>query len=178
MPDSFRQRYFGDNTGQFASAEPMELSAPNSKSLRDTMTAASKLAPGGLPWQSWRPSTNVEVAPGDAATNILKMFMQKDALDRKILGLNAQEDTSMMLPTVPQLNPMAMFNRPAGPTLPGGPPPTGLGTPFSQQLLTLLGGLGGMPNIPLAPGIARSPQPGPPPNTATQILGALGATKS
>jgi hypothetical protein len=81
----------------------------------------------------------------------------------------------MMLPTVPQVNPTQMFNRPLTPAPPNRPP-TGMGTPFSQQLLTLLGGLGGMPSNPLAPGITRSPQPGPPTNAATQILGGLGAT--
>jgi len=79
----------------------------------------------------------------------------------------------MMLPPVPHVNPTQLFTRPTGPMAPH----MGMNTPQSQQLLTLLGGLGGMPSNPLAPGITRSPQPGPPTPAATQILGALGGAR-
>jgi hypothetical protein len=82
----------------------------------------------------------------------------------------------MMFPTVPQVNPVVPFNRPTQPMSspqmqPGmGAAPTGINP---QQLLMILGGLGGPPRNPMSPGAGLSPQPGPPTQAAANILGGL-----
>jgi hypothetical protein len=82
----------------------------------------------------------------------------------------------MMFPTVPQVNPVAPFNNPTAPgsspaQQPGmGATPTGINP---QQLLMILGGLGGPQRNPMSPGAGMSPQPGPPNQNAANILGGL-----
>lgn len=87
----------------------------------------------------------------------------------------------MMFPTVPQVNPVVPFNSQTQPGTsqqmqPGmGAAPTGINP---QQLLMILGGLGGPPRNPMMPGGGMSPQPGPPTPTAANILGGLGGMRA
>lgn len=66
------------------------------------------------------------------------------------------------------VNPMLQFNKPQ---LPGQMQDQAA----LNQLLMMLGGLGGPLKNPLAPGAALSPQPGPPTSQTANIIGGLGA---
>lgn len=73
-----------------------------------------------------------------------------------------------MIQPTQSVNPMLAFNRPQFPAQAGDQQAIG-------QLLMMLGGLGGPVKNPLAPSGIVGPQPGPPSDVNSNIIGGLGA---